>query len=136
MEQALHGAILETLGDAGDFPAPALAQTRQAIVGRARACINENPGEPLSVADLCLRLGVSRRTLHYSFQETLGLSPVKFLRAMRLNGVRRALRQASPQGNTVGDIAAHWGFWHLSHFAADYREMFGELPSDALKKKK
>jgi AraC family ethanolamine operon transcriptional activator len=30
----------------------------------------------------------------------------------------------------VQDIAARWGFWHLSHFANDYRRMFGELPSE------
>ncbi|MDR2690020.1 MAG: helix-turn-helix domain-containing protein, partial [Azoarcus sp.] len=72
-------------------------------------------------------------TLQYSFQEVLDLTPVKFLRAMRLNSVRRALRQARASQETVGDIAARWGFWHLSHFAADYREMFGELPSDTLR---
>ncbi|MDR0701788.1 MAG: helix-turn-helix domain-containing protein [Azoarcus sp.] len=133
MEQALHGAILEALGG-GDGQMPAPARLRQTIIERARACVNETSGEPLSVADLCMRIGVSRRALQNSFQEVLDLNPVKFLRAMRLNGVRRALREAGPQGNTVGDIAARWGFWHLSRFAADYREMFGERPSDTLKK--
>jgi len=33
----------------------------------------------------------------------------------------------------VQDIAARWGFWHLSHFANDYRRMFGELPSETLR---
>jgi len=32
----------------------------------------------------------------------------------------------------LSDIAARWGFWHLSHFAADYKSMFGELPSETL----
>ena len=134
MEQALHGAILDALGSGGDDPGPIPARARQTIVERARACMNETPDEPLSVADLCLRLGVSRRVLQYSFQETLDLNPVKFLRAMRLNGVRRALRKTDPRDDTVGNIAARWGFWHLSHFAADYKEMFGERPSDTLKK--
>jgi AraC family ethanolamine operon transcriptional activator len=30
---------------------------------------------------------------------------------------------------SIGDAAARWGFFHLSHFAADYQELFGELPS-------
>ena len=134
MEQALHGAILDALGNGGDDRSPVSARARRTIVERARACINENPDEPLSVADLCLRLGVSRRVLQYSFQEAIHLNPVKFLRAMRLNGVRRALRETDPRNDTVGNIAARWGFWHLSHFAADYKEMFGERPSDTLKK--
>jgi AraC family transcriptional regulator, ethanolamine operon transcriptional activator len=48
--------------------------------------------------------------------------------------VRRALRQAAP-GVTIQDIASHWGFWHLSQFAQDYRQLFGELPSDTLHKR-
>lgn len=74
----------------------------------------------------------SRRTLQYSFQQVLGLKPVKLLRAMRLNGVRRDLRAACPRA-TVQDIAARWGFWHLGHFVADYEGMFGELPSATLR---
>jgi AraC family ethanolamine operon transcriptional activator len=46
---------------------------------------------------------------------------------MRLNRVRREL--ISRHEETVGDVAARWGFWHLSRFAADYRQHFGELPS-------
>jgi AraC family ethanolamine operon transcriptional activator len=48
--------------------------------------------------------------------------------------VRRELRDANPATTQVQDVAARWGFWHLSHFASDYRAMFGELPSDTLRK--
>jgi len=34
----------------------------------------------------------------------------------------------------VKDVVAHWGFWHLSRFSAEYRALFGELPSDTLKR--
>jgi len=88
------------------------------------------------VADLCIELGVSRRTLQYSFQDVLNLNPVKFLRAIRLNAVRRALKSADANGReTVADVAARWGFWHLSHFAAEYKAMFDELPSETLKRR-
>lgn len=61
--------------------------------------------EPITVTDLCTVLNVSRRTLPYSFQDVLDLNPVSFLRAMHLNEVRRALRQASGQ-DSVADVAA------------------------------
>ncbi|MCK5375915.1 MAG: helix-turn-helix domain-containing protein, partial [Acidobacteria bacterium] len=32
----------------------------------------------------------------------------------------------------VTDVANNWGFWHMGQFAADYRKMFGELPSQTL----
>jgi AraC family ethanolamine operon transcriptional activator len=33
----------------------------------------------------------------------------------------------------VQDVAAAWGFWHMSQFATDYRKLFGMRPSDTLK---
>lgn len=61
----------------------------------------------------------------------LGLSPVQYLRAARLLGVRRELLRAGPVIR-VSDAAARWGFWRLSQFAADYKRLFGELPSETL----
>jgi AraC family ethanolamine operon transcriptional activator len=90
--------------------------------------------EPVTVADLCTALKISRRTLQYSFQAVLNVNPVAWLRATRMNGVRRSLKAArhDPRA-TVSDLAARWGFWHLSAFAADYKLMFGELPSQTLR---
>jgi len=88
--------------------------------------------EPLSILEVCCRVGTSRRKLNYCFQDVLGTTPIKYLRSLRLNSVRRAIRQAAP-GVTIQDIASHWGFWHLSQFAQDYKHLFGELPSDTLR---
>jgi AraC family transcriptional regulator, ethanolamine operon transcriptional activator len=85
---------------------------------------------PLSIAELCVQMQVSRRTLQYAFQEALNLNPIAYLRAVRLNNVRRELRL----GGTVTPTATRWGFWHLSSFAHDYKVMFGELPSATAKR--
>lgn len=34
----------------------------------------------------------------------------------------------------VQEVAARWGFWHLSRFASDYRTLFGESPSQTLRR--
>lgn len=49
---------------------------------------------------------------------------------MRLNGARRDLLA----GSTTGDAVAKWGFWHWSRFSHDYRALFGERPSDTLRR--
>lgn len=136
LEQGLFAALLDTVCTPADAPtAPPSGRTRHYVVARARDYMQAHIEEPITVADLCVELGVSRRTLQYSFHDVLDLNPVKSLRAMRLNAVRRALKQADPGGRTtVGDIAARWGFWHLSHFAAEYKAMFGELPSETLRR--
>lgn len=109
------------------------ASTRHAVVSRAQEYMREHVDAPLTVEDLCRVVNVSRRTLQYSFQEVLQLNPVSYLRAIRLSGARRTLKTADAARDSVQDIAARWGFWHLSRFASDYRKMFGELPSETLR---
>lgn len=134
LEQAIFASLLSAVGrDAEMSHSPAPCQGRRKVVEAAREYMRAHIDEPITVADLCAQLGVSRRTLQYSFQHVLDLNPVSYLRAMRLNGVRRTLRKGDPKLGTVADIAARWGFWHLSHFAADYKTMFGELPSETLR---
>ncbi|HEY0878261.1 MAG TPA: helix-turn-helix domain-containing protein [Zeimonas sp.] len=132
LEHAVYRSVVDTFVTAGEEAVAAPGPTRShALVSRAQEYMREHLDEPLTVEDLCRHLQVSRRTLQYGFSEVLRLNPVAYLRALRLNGVRRALRNAA-QGTTVQDVAARWGFWHLSHFACDYRRMFGELPSETL----
>ena len=57
------------------------------------------------------------------------------LRAVSLNGVRSQLKNAQSPYVSVQDAAAAYGFWHMSQFAVDYRQLFGERPSDTLKRR-
>jgi AraC family ethanolamine operon transcriptional activator len=129
---SLCDALIARLGrpQADEGPGDSTAATRQRVVREARRYMSAHAEEPISVPDLCEAIHVSRRTLQYSFQDVLQMSPVTYLRALRLNGVRRDLRRGGDE--PVADRAARWGFWHLSRFAADYRHMFGELPSATL----
>ena len=84
---------------------------------------------PPSVIDLCDRLRTSRRTVQNSFRAVTQTTPVNYIRCIRLNGVRRELLGTRAGEPSIGDAASRWGFFHLSHFAADYQALFGELPS-------
>jgi AraC family ethanolamine operon transcriptional activator len=103
-------------------------------VRRAREHAREHITQPLQVIDLCRAVGVSRRTLQASFQTVLGISPLAYLRTMRLNGARHALLHGTP-GMKVRDAVEGWGFWHPSRFSQEYRRMFGELPSRTLQRR-
>ncbi len=67
------------------------------------------------------------------FQEVFGTSPMEYLKAQRLLSVRRSLKAADPKTTSVVEIARKYGFWSGGHFARDYKQMFGELPSETLK---
>lgn len=136
-EHAVLSAIVDVYQGVNRVPErPPALSVRHSIALRAREFMRAHVEEPITVEDLCAALGISRRTLQYSFEDVFQVNPAAYLRAFRLNGVRRALRRADPARDSVQDIAARWGFWHLSRFAQYYREMFGELPSDTLYNKR
>lgn len=107
---------------------------RKAVVDRVKSHLRENGEAPVTMGELCELTHVSRRTLQYSFESILGISPLRFLRVTRLNRVRRALLAAQENTTTVTQVCAHWGFWHLGQFARDYKQLFGECPSETLRR--
>jgi AraC family ethanolamine operon transcriptional activator len=36
--------------------------------------------------------------------------------------------------SSVAVVAANWGFWHPGQFAKDYKQLFGENPSETVKR--
>ena len=134
MYSAIIGHVLETLRSAQ--PAPMRTRSFKAHSHLVHEAINlalANASEPPTVAGLCRRLKVSQRMLNYSFLETVGTAPLQYLRSRRLNGVRRDLRATSARPVTIVDVADRWGFRHLPRFSAEYRSLFGELPSETLR---
>ena len=110
-------------------PSPRL---RDRALARARAFMEAHLHQSIGVRDVCRASGASWRTLDYAFREHFGVGPKAHLQALRLNEVRRELRAAGP-GMRVLDVASRWGFMHPGQFAADYRKLFGELPSQTLR---
>lgn len=104
---------------------------RQAVVRKVQSYVESHPQEVLTITQACAIAHVSRRTLQYSFESVLGVSPLQFLRCQRLNQVRRALLTGDAE-QTVADTAARWGFWHAGQFGKDYKALFAEPPSATL----
>lgn len=96
-------------------------------VRRALQVIEELAGEDLPLARLADLCGVTPRALQYAFRRHLGCTPLAYLRRVRLDLVRQALRDGSAQ--TVGDAAARYGFYNPGRFASDYRQVFEENPA-------
>ncbi|MBD8495422.1 helix-turn-helix domain-containing protein [Pseudomonas syringae] len=134
IRHALRDAImLQLLEQVAHDPETLNATARKRMVDRAREYALSHLDQPFSMLDLCNSIGASRRKLQYCFQDALGINPVAYLRAVRLNAVRRELLAGRP-GASVQAVAARWGFWHLSRFSGEYRQLFGELPSQTLRR--
>ena len=92
------------------------------------------PDQSLSVLELARQTGVPERTLRAAFQGSYGLSPQEYLRIQRLYQARRLLRLSSQDQTTVTQIAFGLGFWDLGRFAGAYGSLYGERPSETLRK--
>ncbi|ACK72218.1 transcriptional regulator, AraC family [Gloeothece citriformis PCC 7424] len=117
--------------DKGQNPKVSFSK-RYILVRKAEEFIKDNLHDPLTLQDLYEHLQVSERTLRYSFQDCLGVSPMTYLKKQRLNGVRRELKASYGTPVKINQIAARWGFWHMGQFSQDYKKLFGEFPSQTL----
>ncbi len=88
----------------------------------------------VTVGDLCAAANLAERTLEYAFREAFGISPQRFLHLRRYHAARRDLLAADGGTATVQAIAQHNGFYQMGRFAVGYKQLFGESPSDALKR--
>ena len=128
---SLNSATEVLSGDTPEYQARIRARQR---VKLAREFIDASfqAGWMPSMVEICAQSGMSARTLQYAFREVMQLSPVAYLRILRLNKVRGELQTAVRADMTVTHVATHWGFRHLGEFARDYHRLFGEYPSDTL----
>jgi len=120
-------------GEVGKSSFPRIAANRYRIFRVADQYIREHAAEAIGIDTLCRVAHSSRRTLQYCFESIVGMGPLAYLRGVRLNAVRAELRRRDGVARSVADVAARWGFWHFSRFAAQYRHMFGEPPSHTLR---
>jgi AraC-like DNA-binding protein len=102
-------------------------------VKRVEEFIELHAGAPLNIKEMTSIAGVSERTLYNGFRTWRGTSPKSYLKAVRLDRVRTELLGLHAKSQKVSDIARACGFRHLGNFARDYRQRFGERPSDTLR---
>jgi AraC family ethanolamine operon transcriptional activator len=131
LAMALREEVAAALtADAGIRPRPRAVGQALRIVAAAEAVMDADLTRPVYTEQLCAALGVSARSLHDAFRAALGVSPHTYLKSRRLMLVHRALLRQPDGPDLVKSVALGHGFWHLGHFAHDYRALFGELPSE------
>jgi AraC-like DNA-binding protein len=104
------------------------------VVRRARDFIDAHASEPIRLADLARVLGIGLRSLQSGFRRHVGCSPREYLMNCRMQLARSRLLAAEPS-TKVSTVAFDCGFTDLAVFSAKYRLMFGELPSETLRRR-
>jgi AraC-like DNA-binding protein len=134
-QEELLGAFAHALATRPAHAAPApktSAADRLRLVRRVEAYFESHLSDPLRVDALCAAVGTNLHTLERAFLDVHGVSPKKFLTLHRLARARKDLMQRGSRAGSVTEIAMKWGFFHLGRFAADYKAVFHESPSETL----
>jgi AraC-like DNA-binding protein len=137
LDEALFGAVMAAymaarVPQSNDHGA--LARRRR-LVTRTEEYIYAHIDDSIRMKRLCRDVGASARTLEYAFKGVYGIGVMESLRVLRLNEVRKKLLRAGTKEVKVTTAAMDWGFWHLGEFAAGYKRLFGELPSQTLQRR-
>lgn len=102
-------------------------------VRRAEEFIEAHWDQPITIEKLVEATGTGARAIFRAFQQTRGYSPMAFAKMVRLRHARAMLCSPGPDASVTA-VAFVCGFGNLGHFARDYRQAFGERPSETLAK--
>ncbi len=110
---------------------------RTEVVRSARLLLQDDDfSKDTSVTSLAREIGMSKRSVFLAFSQEYGVGPRKFRELVRLNALRANLYRADPESVSVTLLANEHGFSELGRMAGRYRALFGELPSETLKRRK
>lgn len=116
----LYFAILK--GEAGRFARQAFAPGN-AIV-RSIAQVSADLGAPISIDEMAARAGMSRAVFHRKFKHATRMSPIQFVKAMRLNSAAMKISG----GMTVNAAALDVGYVSASQFSREFKRLYGRSP--------
>ena len=135
-EESLALAVMDALADVQHMGNEGPTKSARSLA-RALEIIHGSNLENISAMELCKHAGCSQRALEKVFLKRFGVTPKKYIKCLRLAQVHRGLRTFDASGcDSIVELAGIHGFWHMGQFAADYRSIYGELPSVTLNRSK
>ena len=134
-EEALAITILNGLRLSADIhETPFMSSDK--VVKQVLDYVHSEPSEEITAVKMCTLANCSQSWLEQSFKKRFGVTPKKYVKYLRLSRLRdNLLNPNEVDGRTVIELASVYGFWHMGQLAADYRNVYGELPSDTLNRR-
>lgn len=106
---------------------PTIGGLSPAVLRRAIERLRSDSNADVSLSALASDAGLSRFHFCRSFKESTGLSPHAWLRQHRLEQAMNMLRESD---ESVVSVAAALGYSSQTAFAAAFKKLTGETPSD------
>ncbi len=106
-------------------PFDSIIPTLDIEVEKACQYIEENYAKRISLDDLCALTNLSKSSLLRAFTKSKGVTPYRYLEAIRINESRKLLEK----GYQPIDVAQQTGFSDQSHFTNYFNSFTGLTPS-------
>lgn len=117
----LYYAVLK--GEAGETARQAFGVGNE--IARTIQYLSSNLSMPGTIQEMAERAGMSRAVFHRRFREATSMSPLQFVKSMRLN--HAAMQIAG--GRSVYEAARDVGYESASQFSREFKRLYGKSPS-------
>lgn len=116
----VYYAVLK--GEAGDTARRAFGVGNE--IARAIEYVSSHLEEPVTIDEMAAQVGMSRATFHRKFKQATTMSPIQFVKSMRLNDA--AMKMAG--GMNVTEAAMAVGYASPSQFSREFKRTYGQSP--------
>lgn len=93
-------------------------------IARVIEYLSSRLDEAVTIEDMATQVGMSRAVFHRKFKQATTMSPIQFVKSMRLNSA--AMKIAG--GMNVNEAAMEVGYMSSSQFSREFKRMYGQSP--------
>lgn len=130
LETSFLSVLSTMIGEVLSVPTKGVAAGRRTALLQVLAYIEDHLGDPdLTPATIAAAQFVSLRHLYNVFAPT-GVSIAHWIRQRRLEGARRDLADPLTPGQSIGAVAARWGFADSAYFSRVFKARYGQTPRE------
>lgn len=120
-------AMFRRLASASEGRLPWLVALEDERLADVLEVVLDDPGQDHTVESLAHRAAMSRSAFAAHFSDQFGVSPMAFVRDLRMHRAATMLRTTSLP---VATVARRVGYASRSHFSGTFTEVFGAPPSE------
>ncbi|MCV6822922.1 MULTISPECIES: AraC family transcriptional regulator [Halocynthiibacter] len=116
----LYYAVL--MGEAGGTAKQAFGVGNE--IARTIDYLANHLNKQVTIDEMADYVGMSRAVFHRRFKEATTMSPIQFVKSMRLNNAAMKIAE----GKTVSEAAWDAGYQSYSQFSREFKRMYGQSP--------
>jgi len=93
-------------------------------IARTIEYLSTHLNEQVTIDDMADNVGMSRAVFHRRFKEATTMSPIQFVKSMRLNNAAMKIAEGKPVSEAAWDV----GYQSSSQFSREFKRTYGQSP--------